>query len=150
VVLILKNPHELFNTAAPPRFDPRPQYLDLEGLGIRGMTYDAVRHGWWIIAGRSADPDISSDPVSSSLWFWDPSNPDNSLRKAKVASLGFESLESVSLLSQDSEPGLLLISDDGNGSTGSRYVWLPIPELIDSDNHPSNKDSSRRSWEPNP
>lgn len=129
VVLRLKNPHELFDKpSTSPRFDPQPKYLDLGGLGIRSMTYDAKRRGCWIVAGRSADPDTPSDRVPSSLWFWDLTKPNKQPKKAKVDLLGLESLESVCLFDKDGKHGLLLISDDGGESNGSRYLWIPIPK----------------------
>jgi hypothetical protein len=132
VVLTLKNPHELFDKpSALPKFDPRPRLLDLGGLGIRGMTYDARTKGVWIVAGRSDDPDTPSNEVLSSLWFWDTTKPDRPPRKAKTDSLKLAglNLESVCLLERDGKPGLLLISDDGGENNQSRYVWTPIPEL---------------------
>lgn len=131
VVLTLKNPHELFDhTSTQPEFDARPAYLNLGGLGIRGMTYDAKRRGCWIVAGRSADPDTPSDHVLSSLWFWDM-KPNKQPRKAVVDLLGLENIEGVCLLDRDGKHGLLLISDDGENN-GSRYLWIPMPELSTS------------------
>jgi Protein of unknown function (DUF3616) len=132
VVLTLKNPHELFDKpSALPKFDPQPGHLDLGGLGIRGMTYDAQKKGVWIVAGRSDDPDTPTNEVLSSLWFWDTSKPGRPPRRAKTDSLKLAglNLESVCLLSRDDKPGLLLISDDGGDNNQSRYLWTPIPEL---------------------
>ena len=132
MVLTLKNPHELFDKPpALPKFDPRPRLLDLGGLGIRGMTYDALKKGVWIVAGRSDDPDTPTNEVLSSLWFWDTTKPDRPPRKAKTDSLKLAglNLESVCLLDRDGKPGLLLISDDGGENNQSRYLWTPIPEL---------------------
>lgn len=132
VVLRLQNPHELFdNPSALPEFDAQPAYLDLGGLGIRGMTYDAQRKGCWVVAGRSADPDALSDHIPSSLWFWDLTKPNKRPQKAKADLSGFENVEGVCLLSRDGRPGLLLISDDGENK-GSRYLWIPIPKLSGS------------------
>jgi Protein of unknown function (DUF3616) len=131
VVLTLKNPHEVFDQqTALPKFDPQPGLLDLGGLGIRGMTYDAQKKGVWIIAGRSDDPDTPRDEVLSTLWFWDTTQPDRPPRKAKTGSLKLAGLnpESVCLLNRAGKPGLLLISDDGKNKP-SRYLWTPIPKL---------------------
>jgi uncharacterized protein DUF3616 len=132
VVLMLKNPHRLFdNRSALPEFDPQPRYLDLGGLGIRSMTYDTKRKGCWIIAGRSADPDTPSDQVFSSLWYWDLTTPNKQPQKAKADLFRLENLESVCLLDRGGKRNLLLISDDG-GNNGSRYLWIPIPKLPSS------------------
>jgi hypothetical protein len=129
VVLMLKNPHDLFDKpAASAKFEPQVKYLDLGGLGIRGMSYDATRKGCWIVAGRSADPDTPSDHVLSSLWFWDLSRPGKQPQELKADLLGLENLESVCLLDRDGKAGLLLVSDDGENK-GSRYLWVPLSKL---------------------
>ncbi len=130
VVLTLKNPHELFDKpSASPKFDPQPKYLDLGGLAIRGMTYDAKKKGCWIVAGRSDDPDTPTDKVLSSIWFWDLNKPGKPPQKAKTDLLMLEvfNLEGICLLNRDGKPGLLLISDDGGDNNQSRYLWTPIP-----------------------
>jgi hypothetical protein len=128
VVLTLKNPHDLFDKpSALPKFDPQPKYLDLGGLGIRGMSYDPQKKGCWIVAGRSADLDTPPDQVLASLWFWDLTQPGKQPQKVKADLLGLENLESVCLLDRNGKHGLLLISDDG-GDNGSRYLWIPIPK----------------------
>ena len=135
VVLTLKNPQELFeNTSALPKFDPQPRFLDLGGLGIRGMTYDSEKKGCWIIAGRSDDPDTPTDEVLSALWFWNPAMPDQPPQKAKTDSLKLDgyNLECICLLQQDGKSGLLLISDDGGENNQSRYLWTPLPEISGS------------------
>lgn len=130
VVLRLKNPHELFDDkSASPRLAPEPAYLDLEGLGIRCMTYDPERKGFWIVAGNSADPDAPTDVPHSSLWFWKPATRHKPLRRAQADLLGLNNVEGVCLLKRDGESGLLLISDAGGGAD-SRYLWLPTQNLF--------------------
>ncbi len=134
VVLTLKNPHELFQKdKRAPEFDSKLNCLDLGGLGIRGMTYDEERKGYWIVAGRSDDPDIKTNPkpVFSSLWFWDSAEPNKPPRKAQTDSFGLVNLEGVCLLKVDGKQGLLLISDDGDEKENnvSRYLWIPTPKL---------------------
>lgn len=134
IVFTLKNPHELFDKSAPPDFDPQLKFLDLCGLGIRGMTYDDERKGFWIVAGRSDDPPRESNPrlVLSSVWFWDPNSADRPLEKAQTDFVGLGGLEGICLLKQDNQPGLLLISDDGDEASNgiSRYLWLPLSKLL--------------------
>lgn len=136
VVFTLKNPHELFRKDKPaaPESDSNLSYLDLGGLGIRGMTYDDERKGYWIVSGRSDDPKPASNPqpVPSSLWFWESGVPNKPPRKAQTDSFGLLNLEGVCLLKIDGKQGLLLISDDGDGTENnvSRYLWIPVPELL--------------------
>jgi len=112
----------------PPVLAPQPTLLDLEGSGIRGMTWDADRHGVWIVAGRSADPDQPTDHVLSTLWFWDPNHANRPPRKMPLDLQKMEGLESVCLLDRNGQHGLLLISDDSGDSAASRYLWVPVPK----------------------
>ncbi len=128
VVLVLKNPHALFDSKAEAVLDTKPIPLDLEGMGIRGMTWDPERQGVWIVAGRSADPDEPADHALSTVWFWDPNHADRPPRKAPLDLRQLESLESVCVLDRSGKHGLLLISDDGGDSKESRYLWVPAPE----------------------
>jgi len=127
-VLVLRNPHALFDSKAKAVLDPQPIPLDLDGAGIRGMTWDPERQGVWIVAGRSADPDAPADHVLSTVWFWAPNHPDRPPRKAPLDLESLEGLESVCVLDRGGRHGLLLVSDDGGDSTESRYLWVPAPE----------------------
>lgn len=134
VILRLKNPHELFkDQPAPPEFDAQLIALDPDKLGIRAMTYDDERKGFWIIAGRSDDPKKGSNPtpVASSLWFWDSTKPNERPRKAQTDSFGTLIPEGLCILDIDGKRGLLFTSDDGDetANTVSRYLWIPIPKL---------------------
>jgi hypothetical protein len=92
------------------------------------MTWDDARHGVWIVAGRSADPDQSTDHVLSTVWFWDPGHANRRPRKMPLDLQTLESLESVCVLDRNGRHGLLLISDDSGDSAVSRYLWVPAPE----------------------
>lgn len=148
VVFALKNPHELFqkDKPVPPDFDSMLNCLDLGGLGIRGMTYDDERKGIWIIAGRSDDPDLKTNPkpVLSSLWFWDSATPNKPPRKVPIDSLGLVNLEGICLLKIDRKQGLLLISDDGDEKENnvSRYLWIPVPKLLSSQKLDKRRDTA--------
>jgi hypothetical protein len=133
VVFRLKNPHEVFKKDKPaaPEFDAQVISLDLGGLGIRGMTYDDERKGYWIVAGRSDDPDVepTTGLIFSSLWFWDAAKPKEPPLRVQTDSFGLVNIEGVCLLKIDGQQGLLLISDDGKNKP-SRYLWIPVPKLV--------------------
>ena len=50
LVIVLKNPEEIFLKNAKPKFEKAIR-IDLKGLGIRDITYDKEKKGYWIIAG---------------------------------------------------------------------------------------------------
>jgi len=110
VVVALKNPDDIFDKKKEPKLD-KPILLDLEGDGIRGMSWDEKKQGYWIIAG-----DSGKRKAEFSLWFWDKKN--NSLTiNEKVTDLGYaEGITNIKNL------GLFVVKDDGSLEThGANY-----------------------------
>jgi len=101
----IENPKEMFVNGEKPRFS-KPIMLDLHAMGIRDITYDEHKDGYWIIAGGSNDRNNNFQ-----LWFWDKKN-------AKVTTiknhpeLGFA--EGITLINKDTnKQSLFIIQDDG-------------------------------------
>lgn len=105
IVIGIENPREIFLNDEQPRFT-KPITLNLNGMGIRDLTYDSKKEGYWIIAGGSNDRNGNFQ-----LWFWDKN-------KAKVfpikdqPDIGYG--EGITVVNQDSEkPVLLIVKDNG-------------------------------------
>ncbi|MEN8129931.1 MAG: DUF3616 domain-containing protein [Pseudomonadota bacterium] len=123
IILALENPSGVFNHEAP-RF--REIYLDLNGAGIRGMTYDPRLKGYLILAHRE---DKKDKPFK--LWFWSGDESDD-VRKVKVA--GVESLrraEAVTPIMLGNREGILIFSDEGDHRRRKqgRYILLRYDQL---------------------
>jgi len=113
VVIPLKNPDDIFDKKRKPKLD-KPILLDLEGDGIRGMSWDKKREGYWIIAG-----DIGKRKADFSLWFWDKKNNSVTINE-EVTDLGFaEGITNID------DVGIFVVKDDGSLEThGANYTII--------------------------
>ncbi len=139
LVVRLTNPNEVFGGAAPVLSGPYP--LDLEGQGIRDLTYDELSGGFLIVAGASG----MSAWGHAALWWWsgDPGQQPMRLRVPILAGL---KPEGVALVTVGARKVVLFVCDDGTldsrfykGKAGvnegipSRYAVLPYG-LLTRDN----------------
>lgn len=129
LVLCIKNVDALFDDASQSVHLTIVAHLDLQGLGIRSMTYDDNRHGYWLIAGLATDPDdteLYRPDNNWSVWFWKPSSIAGEQLHQKYQRKDFSdhisNPEVVSVLVGDY---LLLISDD-NKKAGSSYALINL------------------------
>jgi hypothetical protein len=140
IVLRLHNVNNLFDKPTEPVALTMEATLDLGGLGIRGMSYDVERKGYWIIAGLSPDPDEADPPLKNewSIWFWNgkTTKTERVLKKKwqkadLPAGIVLNNPEAVGLIMKKNENAahyLLLISDDGAGKPSS-FVLIPLAKL---------------------
>lgn len=105
IVIGLTNPEDLFLKHSKPKFSA-PIFLDLEGQGIRDITYDRDKSGFWIIAGSSNDRTFTF-----TLWFLDAST----MKVKKIKNhpdIGYA--EGITLVhTRDKINALLVVKDDG-------------------------------------
>jgi hypothetical protein len=122
-IVVLENPNGVFDNGEKPRLKA-PILLDLQGHGIRGMTWDEKKKGYWISAGSVG----SRKHESFNLWFWDKEK--NQVKKMNnTTNLGYA--EGLATLP---DGRILVVDDDGSISThGANY------NLIDT-----NKSSEER------
>ncbi len=140
VILRLNNVNNYFDKPTEPVVFTMEAKLDLGGLGIRGMSYDVERKGYWIIAGLSPDPDEADPSLKNewSIWFWNgktiqtESKLKKKWQKADLpAGIILNNPEAVSLIKKKNESAahyLLLISDDG-AKKPSSFVLIPLAKL---------------------
>ena len=113
VVVSLKNPNAIFDNKEQPKL-ARPILLDLKGKGIRAMSWDEGKQGYWIVAGS-----VGKRKGSFSLWFWDKKK--NHLNIAyKNVDIGYT--EGVTPIKG---MGLFLVQDNGSVTThGGGYLFI--------------------------
>ena len=105
LLLAIKNPKKIFLDGERPEFS-EPIKLNLNGMGIRDITYDAQKKGFWIIAGSANERD-----KHFTLWFWDRANKKLSHIK-NLPNIGYG--EGITLINKDSnQPGLFIVEDNG-------------------------------------
>ena len=105
LIIGIKNAKEVFLNEEKPNFTEAIK-LNLNGLGIRDITYDFQKNGYWIIAGESGDRESSFE-----LWFWDRTKGTASLVK-NHPDIGFG--EGITIINQASKnPALFIVEDNG-------------------------------------
>jgi hypothetical protein len=80
-----------------------PALLDLEGLGVRSLTF--WRGQYLIVAGAM------NDEVPSQLYLWSGSDAPNALRRVRDVNLA--GLNPEAIVARDDSDAILLVSDDG-------------------------------------
>lgn len=105
IIIAISNAQEVFLNDAEVKFS-KPSFLKLGGLGIRGLSYDESKGGFWIIAGSS-----EKRGKAFTLWFWDRQN--NLLTKVKnQPKIGFA--EGITIVHENSKrPSVLIVQDNG-------------------------------------
>jgi hypothetical protein len=105
LLLAIENPKDIFLKGSRPIFS-QPIKLNLHGMGIRDITYDAQKKGFWIIAGSPTEKN-----QKFSLWFWDREHKKlTNIKNHPDIKHG----EGITLVKQKSKiPGLFIVEDDG-------------------------------------
>ena len=117
MLLAIENPQEVFLKQERPKFS-KPIRLKLNGKGIRDITYDPQKKGFWIIAGSTNERD-----VSFTLWFWDRESNKVSLMK-NHPDIGYG--EGITIINKESNlPGLFIVEDNGQKPNKSaKYIII--------------------------
>jgi len=122
MIIAIKNPDDMFTNNAKPEFS-KPIYLNLDGMGIRDLTYDKEKNGYWIIAGS-----VNERNFNFQLWFW---NRDKSIvsKIKNHPNIGYG--EGITLINRDSKrPALLIVEDNGKRPNKSaHYVVIDRDSL---------------------
>ena len=109
IVASVDNLAGMFDAGEAPRMSARLDRLDLDGHGIRGMSYMASLAGYLVIgapAGRGQ--------AQFGLWFWS-GQPGARARRVTVAGLpGFQHAEGVSPAIIEGAERIIIVSDDGD------------------------------------
>ncbi len=105
IIISIVNPKEIFaDEKAKPNFQ-NPHYIDLDGLGIRGMQFDEKRNGFWILAG-----DKGKRVSKFQLYFLDKATNKVSLVN-KDLNLGYS--EGITIVQNNGERFLFCVEDNG-------------------------------------
>ncbi len=124
LILSLMNPYDLFSKKHDPIFDDKIITLDLEGAGIRAITYDK-KYNRYLIAGEAENKKYK---LHSRIWAWDglsdtrPSRLD--IQKVKK----MENIEGLTTVSHEGSSYLLFVCDTGKKKTdrGGTYGFIAI------------------------
>lgn len=117
ILIGIKNIQEQLLKNLTPEFS-EPILLNLNGLGIRDITYDTQKDGYWIIAGSSTNRDSAFE-----LWFWNKKK--NKLLFVKNhPNVGFG--EGIVVVNDEmKDAGLLIVEDNGQKPNKSAdYIMI--------------------------
>ena len=130
LVVWLTNPDAVFDRGEAPALSP-PIGLDLDGEGVRDVTYSPTLNSFVIVAGTWR----RGKHTPTTLWSWEGHGPPVKLRAPDFEDLNPEGITEVTA---QGARALLIVSDDGNGdelfsrgralqehAVSSRYAILP-------------------------
>jgi len=127
IIACIENPAAIFERCEPPRIARDLITLDLDGDGIRGLSYLPALDGYLVISGP-----VASQQVHFQLWFWS-GLPGAPARRVSVAGLpGFEHAEGVSHAVIDGRQQVIIVSDDGSREEGhdAHFLLLDVGQLV--------------------
>jgi len=126
IIAAIDNVSAIFDDDARPEVSAPLIALDLDGQGIRGMSYVPFLHGYLLITGP-----VAREQIDFSLWFWDGVR-DSTPRRVRLAGMpGFRHAEGVAPAIIDGRPYLMLVSDEGDRKEArhARYLLLSPEQL---------------------
>ena len=126
IIACVDNPAAIFEAGEAPRISTALEMLELDGNGIRGMSYFPSLDGYLVISGP-----VAREQVQFQLWFWS-GHPGEAARRVTVPGLqGFEHAEGVSPAVIDGRQRIIIVSDDGSRKEGryARFLLLDPGQL---------------------
>jgi hypothetical protein len=126
IIVPITNPDAMFNSGSAPVFG-KPVLLELNGGGIRAISYDPVLSAY-VISNEIRGEDGRK---VSQLWLWsgDADDPPSQLHLPGMINLA--NVESIDSVMVHGQPRLLLMSDEGDAKKNrpARYMFLDYKEL---------------------
>jgi len=126
LIASVENPAAMFDADEAPQVSAILQALDLDGHGIRGMSFIASLGGYLLISGPT-----SRARDAFKLWFWS-GQPGASAHRVTVPGLqGLEHAEGISPAVIDGAPHIVIVSDDGSRKEGrfARFLLFDPGQL---------------------
>jgi len=126
IIACLENPVAMFERGEAPRISPTLVTLDLDGNGIRGLSYLPALGGYLLISGP-----VAREEVHFQLWFW-RGQPGDQARRVTVDGLpGFAHAEGICPAVIAGQPWIVVVSDDGSREEGRCAGYLLLaPEQL--------------------
>ena len=131
IILLLENPVKIFTKKVAPIIAKTPILLDLQGGGIRAISYDSRLNGYLLT--NEIYTSNSNNIKHSQISFWD-GNPEHKPNPITVPSvINMSNIEGISPVVIDGEPKVLLISDNGDlkSNRAANYLLLGYHQLTE-------------------
>ncbi len=126
IILIIENPTQVFTENVAPVFG-EPILLNLQGGGIRALSYDAILGAFLIV--NEVEDEVGFK--TSQLWTWSGHRDDEPIPINLPNIINLNNVESIDSIIINNEPRLLLMSDDGDAKAGqpAKYLLLDYTQL---------------------
>jgi hypothetical protein len=110
IIIRLDNPKQVLDGDAEPEFSDDVSLLDLNGGGIRSLSYDSELKGFLI----ANEVDFGGGPKQSQLWFWSGDEQSQAVALVLPEIAGMENIEAITAIKFGTESKVLVMSDDGS------------------------------------
>ncbi len=121
MIIAIANPKDIFTDKAVPHFSELV-FLDMQGGGIRGFTYDAVKDTYLItneVVGNNGK-------YRSQVWTWN-GDPDVNPQPVNIPGLQYlKNVEAVDSIVIDDKPYIIFMSDEGSESKKKMGKYMII------------------------
>ena len=126
IIASVENPSGIFEADEAPRIAAELEELDLDGHGIRGLSYVPSIGEYLVIGGP-----VSRQPAQFDLWLWNGQRGASARRVTVPGLQGFERAEGVSPAVIGGVERIIIVSDDGNREAGrfASYLLLDPGQL---------------------
>ncbi|MDO5504444.1 MAG: DUF5706 domain-containing protein [Actinomycetia bacterium] len=129
LIIVIENPVDVLTADAAPQFG-EPIVLDLQGGGIRALSYDPVLGSFLIV---NEIEDAEGDKMSQ-MWTWSGNADDTPTALELPGMINLNNVESVDSVTVAGEDRLLIMSDEGNAKKNepAKYLLLDYAQLPNS------------------
>ena len=126
IIAGVDNPQGIFENAEVPRIAPALVTLDLQGHGIRGMSWVPGLNGHLVVSGP-----VSGEAGTFRLWFWSGNAADPARPVTVTGATDLARAEGVSPAVIDGRPWIILVSDEGSRRERrcARYLLVDPAQL---------------------
>lgn len=128
MVVRMNNPQQVFDTGEQPQLSEDISLLDLNGGGIRSLSYD-THLGAYLIANEVKD---ASGKWQPQLWLWDGDSDQRPQLLDIAAIKKMKNIEAITSVTIDGVAKIMLLSDDGNRNKKrpAHYLILDYDQIV--------------------
>lgn len=127
LILTLMNPYDLIERGEKPRFSEEIISLDLEGAGVRAITYYEDQRQY-LIAGETAG---KQGKLRSRIWIWNGKANHQPVKLKLPKTKGAKNIEGITIASFEGSTYLLFVCDNGDKdkAQGANYGFIALKEI---------------------
>lgn len=127
LILTLMNPYDLIEKGVKPRFSEEIISLDLEGAGVRAITYYEDQRQY-LIAGETSG---KQGKLRSRIWIWNGKANHQPVKLKLPKTKGIKNIEGITIASFKGSNYLLFVCDNGDKdkAQGANYGFIDLKDI---------------------